>query len=307
MSNRNIISIVTLGVIILLVLAIIYPVPMISPGRLIDGHAELEKDCFACHTPLIGSRSAKCIECHKVADIGLKDTKGVTIVKEKESVAFHQELIEEDCVSCHSDHKGVATFRPISQFSHNLLQPALQKQCDSCHSNPIDNLHRLIKSNCGECHTKDAWTPSTFAHSLLEPAKRRQCESCHSNPGDKLHRQIRGKCGECHTLDAWAPATFEHEKYFRFDRHHTTECATCHLDDDYSNYTCYECHEHSRSKIREEHLEEGIREYDVCVECHRSGDEDEAERIWRSKGRSGGYWYNDDDHHGHDDDDDDDD
>ncbi|MGB5638920.1 MAG: class III cytochrome C family protein, partial [Sedimenticolaceae bacterium] len=48
--------------------------------------------------------------------------------------------------------------------------------------------------------------------------------------------------------------------------------------------------EHSRSKIREEHVEEGISQYESCVDCHRSGDEDEAERIWRSKRYgSGGY------------------
>ena len=39
-------------------------------------------------------------------------------------------------------------------------------------------------------------------------------------------------------------------------------CVTCHVDNDYSNYTCYGCHEHSRSKIREEHVEEGIHDAD---------------------------------------------
>ena len=76
--------------------------------------------------------------------------------------------------------------------------------------------------------------------------------------------------------------TFEHEKYFRFDKHHRTECETCHMENDYNKYTCYGCHEHSRSKVREEHVEEGIYKYEICVECHRSGDEHEAERIWRS-------------------------
>jgi len=80
-----------------------------------------------------------------------------------------------------------------------------------------------------------------------------------------------------------SPATFEHEKYFRFDRHHDTECITCHVNNDYGNYTCYGCHEHSRSKIRGEHVEEGIYDYENCVDCHRSGDEDEAERIWQSR------------------------
>ncbi|MDH3713273.1 MAG: hypothetical protein OET44_05415 [Gammaproteobacteria bacterium] len=57
----------------------------------------------------------------------------------------------------------------------------------------------------------------------------------------------------------------------------------CHIDGDYSSYTCYGCHEHSRSEIREKHAEEGIYDCDNCVECHRSGDEEEAERFWRQR------------------------
>ncbi len=81
------------------------------------------------------------------------------------------------------------------------------------------------------------------------------------------------------------PATFDHEKYFRFDRHHNNECATCHVNNDYGNYTCYGCHEHSRSKVREEHVEEGIYNYENCVECHKNGDEDEAKNLCQSPGR----------------------
>jgi hypothetical protein len=60
------------------------------------------------------------------------------------------------------------------------------------------------------------------------------------------------------------------------------------MDNDYSNYTCYGCHEHSRSKIREEHVEEGIYDYENCEECHRSGDEDEAKHLWKAKRRKSG-------------------
>jgi hypothetical protein len=45
---------------------------------------------------------------------------------------------------------------------------------------------------------------------------------------------------------------------------------------DYKKYTCYGCHEHTPANIRREHVEEGIRNFDNCVECHRSGDKDEA-------------------------------
>ncbi len=237
MKNKTFILIVAVNLLGLVLLAIIFPQLMISPGKTIDAHAELTTDCFACHTPFIGSPSEKCVACHKVEEIGKITTKGLPIEKEKKIVAFHQKLIEDDCVSCHSDHKGVQAFRPISHFSHNLLEATLQEQCGSCHSNPVDDLHRKIKGNCGQCHTQDAWVP----------------------------------------------ATFEHEKFFRFDRDHDTECETCHINNDYANYTCYGCHEHSRSEIREDHDEEGIRDYESCVECHRSGDDDEAKRIWRSK------------------------
>jgi hypothetical protein len=260
MKNKTVIFIVTVILAALVLLTIFFPHLMISPGRPINAHAELVTDCFACHTPLIGSTPEKCIVCHKVEEIGIKTTKGLSIAKEKKNVAFHQKLIEEDCVSCHSDHKGVKAFRPISQFSHNLLEPDLQKQCDSCHS----------------------------------------------NPGDALHQKIKGNCGQCHTKDAWIPATFEHEKYFRFDQHHDTECETCHVNNDYANYTCYGCHEHSRSEIREEHVEEGIRDYENCVECHRSGDEDEAKYLWRSRSGEGFRVYrHESDHDDHEEKDDD--
>ncbi|MCM8857850.1 MAG: cytochrome c3 family protein [Candidatus Thiodiazotropha sp.] len=237
MKYNTITLIVAINLTLLVLLAILIPQFMISPGKPIDAHADLATDCFACHTPFIGSTADKCIACHKVEEIGIKTTQGLPIAKEKKNVAFHQQLIEEDCVSCHSDHKGVQAFRPIGQFSHRLLEPDLQQQCDSCHN----------------------------------------------NPGDALHLKIEGNCAECHDQEAWIPATFNHADYFRFDRHHDTDCVTCHVNSDYSHYTCYGCHEHSRSKIREEHVEEGIYDYEVCVECHRSGDEEEAERIWRSQ------------------------
>jgi len=257
MKNRTLLLIVAGNLLVFVLLALFVPQHMISPGKPIDAHARLADDCFACHTPFLGSTPDKCVACHKVAEIGLKTTKGLPIAKEKKNVAFHQKLVESDCVACHSDHKGVQAFRPISRFSHRLLEPGLQKQCDGCHT----------------------------------------------NPGDALHRQIKGNCGQCHTQEAWRPATFDHDRYFRFDRHHTAECTTCHRDNDYTSYTCYGCHEHSRSKIREEHVEEGIYDYENCVECHRSGDEHDI-RWGGGEGRKGFFRSEGGEHgeRGHDDD-----
>jgi hypothetical protein len=236
MKPGTLLLIITLNVAALVLITFLYPQLMISPGKPIAAHAELADDCFACHSAFVGSPKEKCIACHKVDEIGKITTTGLPIANENKNVAFHQQLVEQDCVACHSDHNGVKAFRPIGQFSHNLLESSLSEKCQSCHESPID----------------------------------------------KLHSQISGNCSQCHTQDAWTPASFDHDEYFRFDRHHDTECETCHVNNDYSKYTCYGCHEHSRSKIRKEHYEEGIRDYEQCTECHRSGDEHEAKRIWRN-------------------------
>jgi hypothetical protein len=249
MNYKRLLLIVSLNLIVLIGLAITLPHLMISPGQPISAHAEIAKDCFACHTPFLGSTSRKCIVCHQVAEIGIKTTRGEPIGDERKNVAFHQKLIEDDCVACHSDHNGVMAFRPISRFTHELVAAPM----------------------------------------------RERCEGCHTNPGDSLHRGIEDKCSECHSIEAWKPATIDHDEFFRFDRHHPTDCESCHIDNDYTRYTCYGCHEHSRSNVREEHYEEGIYDYENCVECHRSGDEDEAEWRWRSRQGSGGYRSRDDD------------
>lgn len=237
MNKNRLTVIIAINLAVLALLVFVLPQLMVSPGQPIEAHKDLADDCFACHTPFIGSPASKCTACHRVKEIGLFTTTGVPIDRETKQVAFHQQLVEEDCIACHSEHKGVKPFRPIGRFSHDLLQIATREQCDSCHTKPGDALHQRIESNCIECHTNRSWLP----------------------------------------------ATFDHQDYFRFDRHHDTACSTCHINSNYATYTCYGCHEHSRSKIREEHLEEGIRDYENCVECHRSGDEDEAERIWEQR------------------------
>ncbi|WP_242518454.1 MULTISPECIES: hypothetical protein [Thiorhodovibrio] len=108
------------------------------------------------------------------------------------------------------------------------------------------------------------------------------CSGCHNKPGDSLHRGIVYNCGQCHSQQAWTPATIDHDRFFLRDGDHQAACETCHINNDVRRYTCYGCHEHSRSKIRGEHVEEGIDEYENCVECHRSGEEDHED--WRESG-----------------------
>jgi hypothetical protein len=281
--------VIALNLVVLVALAFVYPHLMVSPGPLVKGHEDLATDCFACHQPWRGASSTQCIECHAVADIGLRTTKGLAIPTRTVKASFHQDLIEQDCTACHSDHQGPRlTKRSRKPFSHGLLQVAVREQCSSCHAAPKDTVHRDVRVECSQCHRSDAWKPAQFEHALLAQAVLDRCESCHSAPTDRLHRQIQGSCHSCHRTEAWKPATFDHAKYFVLDRDHDASCVTCHVNDDYGRYTCYGCHEHSQAKIRAEHLEEGIRDFENCVECHRDPGVEPSHGGGREQGRRDG-------------------
>lgn len=223
---------------VLAVLVFVYPHLMVGPGKLIAGHKQLDTDCFACHVSFRGASSEKCVGCHKPSEIGRLTTKGLPVTQPLSKTPFHQDLLSEDCVSCHSDHAGVKRYK----------------------------LH------------------GNFNHALLKKNKADQCQTCHKAPTDALHKQISGNCAQCHNQQKWTPATFEHDKYFLLDRDHNASCVTCHVRNDYSRYTCYGCHEHTPAKIRREHVEEGIRDFEDCVECHRSGDEHDIRGRGRKRG-----------------------
>ncbi|TXT37198.1 MAG: cytochrome c class III conserved region [Comamonadaceae bacterium] len=226
------------NLIALALLTFVYPNLMVGPGKLIAGHKQLETDCFACHTSFTGVSASKCVSCHTPANIGRLSSKGQPLVKPQTSTTFHQKLISQDCVACHSDHAGVRRYR----------------------------------------------TQGNFNHAMLAKETRDQCQACHKSPTDALHKQITGNCVQCHSQEKWTPATFDHNKYFVLDRDHNTRCVTCHVRNDYSRYTCYSCHEHTPNNIRREHIEEGIRKFDNCVECHRSANEHDIQRGGNQRG-----------------------
>lgn len=112
-----------------------------------------------------------------------------------------------------------------------------------------------------------------FDHALLKKSTSDQCETCHKSPTDSLHKQITGNCLQCHSQKRWTPATFDHKDFFELDGDHNTSCVTCHVRNDYSQFTCYGCHEHTPANIRRKHIKEGISKFDNCVECHSNADE----------------------------------
>ncbi len=212
------------NIVAIAMLVFLYPNFMVAPGKLIQGHQQLESDCFACHAPFAGAVSERCVACHKPAEIGQLTTTGQVIAKPLKSAPFHQKLTRQGCLSCHSDHVGIQRSQHQGHFNHALLDQAL----------------------------------------------RDRCQDCHVPPTDLLHQQMTGDCNQCHNQDKWLPTSFDHSLYFLLDGDHNALCASCHVNNDFSRYTCYGCHEHTPAKIRNEHIEEGISDFDHCVQCHRS-------------------------------------
>jgi hypothetical protein len=185
------------------------------------------------------------------------------------------------CTKCHLNSRTVAD-----------LQSAPQ-DCYSCHQKN-DEHNGEFGTDCAGCHTPNGWEGATFDHSrsnfpLTGAHAQVRCEDCHENGVFKgtssacvsCHAeptehagQFGTDCAACHTTNAWTPAAFNGDHTFPLDHGESglVSCATCHPAG-YKTYTCYGCHEHSESNIRSKHQEEGISNFENCMECHADGRE----------------------------------
>jgi hypothetical protein len=259
-------------------LVLAFPDYLLNPGPLMQGHAQIEKNCLSCHRPFRGALAMQCTNCHKPDEIGIKNVKGMAIARKDSNISFHRGLPTNSCIGCHTDHKGRDSTRAIRAFRHEGISFDLRANCNSCHDvqKPKDKLHDYATRSCGECHSTSGWKPASFDHKMLASAQR--CIECHKGevPKDRLHSSAGANCSTCHGTSGWKPASFDHDRYFRLDRDHRASCSTCHKDSsDFKKYTCYGCHEHTPSNIASEHREEGIRNYQNCMRCHKSGSDED--------------------------------
>jgi hypothetical protein len=198
--------------------------------------------------------------------------------------------LETDCFKCHAPWRGAANER--CEDCHSLQDIGLRttQGLPIEHERLKTSFHQaLLNDDCTHCHFLHR-PPAlvrrrhhSFSHDVFSATDRARCESCHIAPRDRMHEHIDKQCGECHQLARWSPAAFDHDEYFRLDKRHNKKCTTCHTGKDYSDYTCYGCHEHKPQKIRAEHLEEGIEEFDDCAACHPDSRESHASRKPRAK------------------------
>ncbi|MDD5150448.1 MAG: cytochrome c3 family protein [Flavobacterium sp.] len=146
-----------------------FPHKMLSPGNLYQDHSDLNNDCLACHKMFSGTPNENCISCHKVSEIGLKPNKNGDSTSVNSKILFHKNLKNQDCISCHSDHKGLDSKLSFKRFNHILLDETNRNNCISCHSQPQNKLHSQVTNSCVSCHSTTSWTSTTsFNHNEIK-------------------------------------------------------------------------------------------------------------------------------------------
>jgi hypothetical protein len=230
---------------------------------------------MTAHTLSFGSA---CLDCHDGVDrLGKNFDHNVFSFK---VTGKHVGLA---CVQCHVNARGFGDFEVTLQ------------DCYSCHH--ADDPHEgRFGVACSQCHTADGWSPAKFDHNLSNfpltgahmavacedchvngqfQGLRTACVACHAEPASHAG-QFGTDCAICHSTTAWTPAEFNGKHSFPLDHGDGATCATCHPSS-FTAYTCYGCHEHSESQVRSEHMEEGISNFENCMECHPTGEEHEGD------------------------------
>jgi hypothetical protein len=221
--RRWLLLVIAANLIGLATLVFAYPQFMVAPGALVSAHSSLAKDCFACHAPFQGAQAGRCVTCHKVADLGLRTTKGVAMEKANKAPSFHQSLSVQTCTACHTDH-GNPSFTPRTQlaFAHALLSPPIRDNCVSCHAAPVTVVHTGATSQCTQCHSQNRWKPATFDHAkffVLDKDHNADCATCHTTSDPRQYT-----CYGCHEHTEANVRT----KHLREGIRNFTDCVSCH-------------------------------------------------------------------------------
>ncbi|MCB9332629.1 MAG: hypothetical protein H6574_16270 [Lewinellaceae bacterium] len=241
--------------------------------------------CIDCHTNGFQGTPTECAACHTV-DFNATTNPNHTAIG-----------IPTDCETCHTTAGWAPALFPIhdNYYMLNGAHASISNACATCHNgdynntpntcagchqadydgttNPDHNANQF-STNCTECHSEAAWSPTTFDHSLVWPlngahANVPNCTDCHiggnfsNTPNtcvgchqgdydattDPNHaaNQFPTDCTQCHNENAWAPSTFDHNAIWPLTGAHANvpNCSDCHIGGNYTNTpnTCAGCHQ----------------------------------------------------------------
>lgn len=276
---------------------------LLMPGRVIEGHADIEDDCKACHDADSDQATASlCTSCHE--DIG---------ADRQSQSGFHGRFPasqRNECVLCHTDHEGRNTdivAMNSGLFDHRWTDFALDGAhisvaCGDCHDadkryrvTPLscvgchkkDDVHGGgLGQNCNSCHSTSNWQESEFNHDLTDYAltgrhAKVECDDCHRNNNfastprrcatchniDDVHAGENGDaCHDCHSTSSWSGILFDHATtgFPLVDAHAGLQCKDCHKRDDFKDQFANGCA--GCHRVEDDH--QG-RNGEQCDNCHK--------------------------------------
>jgi len=261
-----------------------------------DGPKIGSSECGSCHADVhLGNMADTCTACHNTTSFTAVPGLAIHARTAFPLSGAHTQLT---CESCHRDDtRGAYT--------------ALATDCISCHAqeynaSSFDHRAAGLSTNCEQCHGTLAWAHQVqYGHSaggfpLLGAHARIQCSSCHtlpdfglvfapSNENDCIachqadYQRVHAAdafptdCLACHGVETWGGASFAgHDALFPISSgpHSNAECRNCHVvSQDYSVFSCLECHEHSQALMDEKHGNRNgyVYESGACYNCHPNG------------------------------------
>ena len=264
-----------------------------------NGFTGTPTNCYACHQQdyqnandpnhVASQFPTDCSLCHSTSG-----WEGATFDHNQSNFPLTGSHIQTACASCHtSGYTGTPT------------------DCYTCHTTDYNNTTNpnhvtgSYPTTCADCHSTTAWQPATFDHNgtqfpLTGAHITTTCQSCHqsgytgtptecyachttdyNNTTNPNHIAVSfpTTCVDCHSTTAWQPATFDHDnQYFPiYSGEHNgkwNQCSECHTTpNNYSLFSCIDCHEHNRTDMDDEH--QGVQGYIYnsadCFACHPQG------------------------------------
>ena len=264
----------------------------------VDSYTGTSPECWSCHEDdyneaadpdhVANAFSTICSECHGVGHWSPAEFDHA--LTEFPLTGAHTDL---ECALCHVD--GYTGTLP---------------ECWSCHEDDYneaadpDHVANAFSTICSECHGVGHWSPAEFDHALTEfpltgAHTDLECALCHvdgqfaGTPSDCFFCHAEDyeeaedpdhagagfptSCAQCHATTDWEDASFNHDSaYFRiYSGEHRNEwdsCSDCHTDsNDYSVFSCIDCHEHRQSVMDNRHhnVPGYVYESSACYDCHQ--------------------------------------
>lgn len=259
------------------------------------------EECAGCHVDVHRGRfTQNCSSCHNQEVFQVVDGRSVHSQTIFPLTGAHQQI---SCESCHtSDRHGAFAALDTDCFSCH--------EQDYNEAETIDHVAENFSTQCEECHSTLSWGGATFDHltasggfPLIGAHNQIECQSCHLIPGfatrfdpanendcfachqDDYNSKHTGSgfptdCTVCHDVNSWDDAEFaQHDQLFFpiFSGRHRglwDNCSTCHeVANNFTQFTCFNCHEHRQSEADAEHKDISGYVYDsqACLSCHSSG------------------------------------